>query len=114
MTRRTTLHFVCALLFLAAQWGALTHAVWHLHNPAAAHGQQHASAGAHPKGGEQSPQSKLCDLHSVLGVVLGGDCGAQGVAPLADVSHVLVTVSTAGHAVRFDPTHRSRAPPVLL
>jgi hypothetical protein len=57
---------VLAVALLAAQHNALAHAVWH------------ASAAGSQSQDQDQDQSKLCDLHSALGSVLGVLDGAAG------------------------------------
>jgi len=114
MARRSTLHFLCALLLLVAQHGALTHSVWHLGNQLPAH-EHHDSAGAahgHDDDGHTS-QSKLCDLHAVLGTLLTGGCAGLPAVALTDLSHELASAFATWRVAESTATPRSRAPPVL-
>jgi len=115
MAKRTALHFLCAFLLLFAQQGALTHSVWHLgdHLPAHAH-HEHAVA-AHD-GGDEGPssQSKLCDLHFVLGSVLGGNCASPALVSLPDLEHGLPASADFQRTALTSASYLSRAPPVLL
>lgn len=114
MAKRPALHFLCALLLLAAQHGALTHSVWHLGNPLPAQDYRHAvAAQGHDDDGHTS-QSKLCDLHAILGTLLAGGYAGQSVVLLIDLSHELVTKPAIWRVAKSTATPRSRAPPVLL
>jgi hypothetical protein len=115
MAKRSALHFLCALLLLVAQHGALTHSVWHLGNPLPAQ-EYHDHAGAahgHDDDG-QSSQSKLCDLHAALGTLLAGGCAGQPAVALTNLSHELATAFATWRVAESTATPRSRAPPVLL
>ena len=117
MARRAFLNFTCAVLLLVAQYGALTHAVWHLHDYFPAHQKQGlAGTGAAQQQGDsgQPSQSRLCDLHFALGALLAGDCGGKTAAVPADVLHWLATPATAWRVAQSTATPPSRAPPVLL
>jgi len=115
MAKRSALHFLCALLLLVAQHGALTHSVWHLGNPLPAQ-EHHEHAGAAHDDGDagHSSQSKLCDLHAALGTLLAGGCAGQAVVALTDLSHELVTAPAIWRVAESTATPHSRAPPVLL
>jgi hypothetical protein len=112
---RAALRFLCILLLLAAQQGALTHAVWHLKDylPAQGHHDLVATKHQHEDTG-QSSEPRLCGLHAVLGSLLAGDCAGQPVVALPDLSYEFVASPDTGRAARFTATSLSRAPPVLL
>ena len=115
MAKRTALNFLCAFLLLFAQQGALTHSVWHLgdHLPAHEH-HEHAGA-AHDDGDEgHTSQSRLCDLHFVLGSVLGGNCASPALVLLPELTHGLPASTDVQRAARTSTYYLSRAPPVLL
>ena len=115
MAKRAALNFLCALLLLVAQHGALTHSVWHLGNPLPTQ-EHHDHAGAahgHDDDGQTS-QSKLCDLHAALGTLLTGGCAGQPAVALTDLSHELATASASWRVAESTATPHSRAPPVLL
>jgi hypothetical protein len=115
MAKPAFLHFVCALLLLVAQHGALTHSVWHLHDHLPAHQQQDiADAAQHQQDGGHSSQSRLCDLHFALGTLLAGDCSGQPVPATTVLSNWLATSGAAGRVAQPATTPPSRAPPVLL
>ena len=114
MAKRAALNFLCALLLLVAQHGALTHSVWHLGDHLPAH-EHHDSAGAahgHDDDGHTS-QSKLCDLHAVLGTLLTGGCAGLPAVALTDLSHELASAFATWRVAESTATPRSRAPPVL-
>jgi hypothetical protein len=115
MARRSALHFLCAFLLLFAQHGALTHSVWHLGDylPAHEHHDHAGTAQGHDDDGRMS-QSKLCDLHAVLGTLLTGGCAGQPAVALTDLSHELTNASATWRVAESTATPRSRAPPVLL
>ena len=115
LAKRSALHFLCALLLLVAQHGALTHSVWHLGNPLPAqeHHRHAVAAQGHDDDGKTS-QSKLCDLHAILGTLLAGGCAGQPAVALIDLSHELATVPATWRVAESTATPRSRAPPVLL
>jgi hypothetical protein len=109
---RHVLNWLYALLLLVAQQGALTHSVWHLHDHLPAHGQQQAADTASSHGGnEPSSQSRLCDLHSVLGTLLAGDCGGQTVLAAPALSHGLTASAATWRFAQTATTPPSRAPP---
>lgn len=91
---------VAALLL--AQHAAITHEIWHAAGAASAQGPQ-------PPAGKSN---KLCDLHDLLGTVLGA---ASGAAPtpafldVADTRYVGIT-PTPREAPSF--ASRSRGPPL--
>jgi hypothetical protein len=90
---------VLAVALLAAQQNALAHAVWH------------AAAGSQT---QDQDQSRLCDLHSALGAVLGVLSG-KATAPLAAAPQVTPLDSGALPAPRFRASSPlSRGPPALL
>lgn len=114
MAKRSVPHFLCALLLLVAQHGALTHSVWHLgdHLPAQ---EQHDSAGAAHDGDEgHTYQSKLCDLHFALGSVLGGNCAGSALVSLPDLELDLSATADFQRAALTSASYLSRAPPALL
>jgi hypothetical protein len=91
---------VLAVALLAAQHNALAHAVWH----ASAAGSQ----------SQDQDQSKLCDLHSALGSVLGVLDG-KAAAPLAISDEIEYFDERARPAPRFSAcSPLSRGPPALL
>jgi hypothetical protein len=114
---RFLLQLACIFALLAAQHGALTHAVWHLHEglPAQAHAQDdHHDHARDDVDDGNSSQADLCGLHVLLGTVLGcaGAAGLQWHAP-----------PVAAEGVLQDPHSRlgaealpffSRGPPPVL
>ena len=106
---RAVLHLVFRLLLvgglLGAQHAALAHDLWHV-----AKGEASASAA---KQGEGERQKTYCDLHDVLGAVLGA---IQGASPKAWVcSDTASCAAAAGAAATgvdvVEPS--SRGPPAL-
>jgi hypothetical protein len=114
VSKRALLHCLFAFLLLLAQHGALTHSVWHLAGQVPGAVQAMEDDGAGHRNGGDSRQSKLCDLHFLLGSVLGGDCPAQGAVAAAVADELPATVERARHLALSTPTPPSRAPPVLL
>jgi hypothetical protein len=93
---------VLAVALLAAQHNALAHAVWH------------ASAAGSQSQDQDQDQSKLCDLHSALGSVLGVLDG-KAAAPLAISDEIEYFDERARPAPRFSAcSPLSRGPPALL
>lgn len=68
---RYLLQLTCILALLAAQHGALTHAVWHVYESLPAQAQAHGDHEHDDAGDGRSPQADLCGLHLLLGTVLG-------------------------------------------
>ena len=115
MTQRAALSFLFVLLLLAGQQGALVHSVWHLKNHPASHGQQdRAGAPQDQQNDGQSPQSRLCNLHSALGNLLAGDCGEQAAAVASIATHGFAVHTATWRVAQPTATPPSRAPPVLL
>jgi hypothetical protein len=91
---------VLAVALLAAQQSALAHAVWH--------------AGSASSQSQDKDQSRLCDLHSALGSVLGL-LGGKAVVPLAVLPQITPFDERALPAPRFRAcSPLSRGPPALL
>jgi len=112
VAKRAFLHFVCALLLLVAQHGALTHAIWHAQDNLAAH-QQHDQDSNHDPD-EHSRQSQLCGFDLAFGQVLGaasGEAVVLAVPPLA-TERVGGSPGSCNYVTSFLP--QSRGPPVLL
>lgn len=113
--KRLLLPLLCAALLGFAQFGALTHAVWHAHADPAAAG--HASGHGHDHGREQSPtrsQSDLCAFHAVFAQVLGGTTAAVPAAiDGAAVAQFAAWVYRPRHTREGVPAI-SRGPPALL
>jgi hypothetical protein len=114
MAKRAVLQVRFAFLLLAGQQVALVHSVWHLgkHGPvqrldSPAGAQDHTTDG-------KSSQSRLCDLHSTLSTLLGGDCNSLPVAVAISTSQDLAAYAVAWRAAESAPTPPSRAPPVFL
>ena len=115
LAQRGVLRFLCVLLLLVAQQGALTHAVWHHRDHLPAHGQQNrAGASGHHGDDQSSSQSQLCGLHAALGMLLAGDCGGETAATTADFSQWFVLSDAVWRIAQPAVTPPSRAPPVLL
>jgi hypothetical protein len=88
-----------AVALLAAQQNALAHAVWH------------AAAGSQT---QDQDQSRLCDLHSALGAVLGVLSGKTATPP-ACATQATPFEERALPARAFRPSSPlSRGPPALL
>ena len=115
MSKRPFAHFACAVLLLVAQYGALTHSVWHLgrHLPAKAHASLDAGSQKSAPA-DRTPQSRFCDLHFAMGSLLTGDCAAHAAADTPDLSPWLAAAVVDGRAGQSLLTPPSRAPPVLL
>ena len=117
--RRSYLQLVCILLLLVAQYGALTHAVWHAHGrvPAPLHTgtgpantQDYGAAGD----GQLPSPSRLCGFDLAFGEVLGGVHGVclDFVAVDPDARREAQSMR-ARHSV--EPVSAlSRGPPALL
>jgi hypothetical protein len=75
LNRRTLLNLAIAALLLFAQYGAVTHALSHLHSGQPVQSQQH-------DGGKQSSPSVACAFHVSFAQVLGA-VGSCGLSPLA-------------------------------
>jgi hypothetical protein len=114
VSRRALLHCLFAFLLLLAQHGALTHSVWHLAGQVPGAVQPAEDDGAGHRNGGDTRQSKLCDLHFLLGTVLGGDCPAQAAVAAAVAGEPPVNGETGRQLALSTPTPPSRAPPVLL
>src|SRR5688572_28530345 len=90
---------VLAVALLAAQQNALAHAVWH------------AAAGSQS---QDQDQSRLCDLHSALGAVLGVLSGKAATPPACD-AQATPFHERALPARAFRPSSPlSRSPPATL
>ena len=115
MAKRAVFQFLLVFLLLAGQQGALVHSVWHLNDHLASHGLQDraGTANEHPEDGP-SPQSRLCDLHSIFGTLLGGNCGGQITVAAIEIPYSLATHSAVWRAAQPATTPPSRAPPVFL
>ena len=83
--RRSLLQLICIFALLVAQFGALTHAVWHAPGPPPdraahfhpadpGHGEDDGHDGGH------SSQDRLCSLHALLAAVLG--CAGAAAPPV--------------------------------
>jgi hypothetical protein len=105
--KRGLLQIVLAAVLLAAQHGALTHQVRHLHDNLPAQSQQQDD-------GKQKSQSGLCDFHVAFVQILGA------------LNSELLPLRIATNAFEHGPNHfppafpsdlvvpASRGPPVLL
>jgi hypothetical protein len=115
MAKRAALQFLLVFLLLAGQQGALVHSVWHLNDHLASHGLQDQADAAHDQHGDDPySQTRLCDLHSALGNLLGGNCGGQPTVSATDIPYWLATQVAVWRAAQPATTPPSRAPPVLL
>ena len=100
---------------LIAQHGVLTHSVWHLGDRLSTHDYvEHDRDPQPPDRGNGSTQSKLCDLHSLMGSLLAGDCGGPSTFDSILLLHVLATFAALPRVARLLLTPPARAPPVLL
>lgn len=115
MTRRALFHCLIALLLLAAQQGALLHAVWHAHDGQQAHQHDAHAHDDHAHDHEApSGHASLCVFDMAFGQVLGGTHGC-GLA----LAHVPVTVErlhdiTSPRLLAEALSPKSRGPPALL
>lgn len=109
---------VCIAVLLLVQFGALTHAAWHAHDGAHAHGHQPADrdndAAAGDAPASPASQADLCAFDAVFGQVLGG---VHACAPLTctlapGAVSVLDIPASRLHAEALSP--KSRGPPFLL
>ena len=115
MAKRAVLQFLLAFLLLVSQQGALVHSVWHLNDYLASHGLQSQAGASHDQqSSDPSSQSRLCDLHSALGNLLGGNCGGQIIIAAADIPNSLAPHVAVWRVAQPATTPPSRAPPVLL
>jgi hypothetical protein len=110
---------ICVFLLLCAQFGALSHSLWHLGKQAdsradavARLGVQYAADSARHK---QLPagQSELCAFDLAFGQVLGGVHGAGAPAPLLVLAQDLIAPSLNPRFTSEAPTAHSRGPPAL-
>lgn len=120
---RTLSSAVCAVLLVIAQFGALTHALWHASGEASEHGGISMPVAAHHAGHahdglshdeQPATQAVLCAFDLAFGQVLGMAHGG-GLLPLhvapATVSIPYVPASRLRAEV-LSP--KSRGPPVLV
>ena len=88
VVKRLFLPLLCAVLLGLAQFGALTHAVWHAHAPGlitTAAAQQHG----HDQPAQRA-QGDLCAFHAVFGQVLGGAASAPSQLVVGDANVAFV------------------------
>ena len=117
--RRAFLRLILVGLLLVGQHGALSHAVWHLHDFLPAHGQHDHDGGpsgaAHDHDGdEHSSQAELCDLHLAFGTLLSGGGAAAPALLATDLTSVTCSSSPRWHIAQSRVAFHSRAPPVFL
>jgi hypothetical protein len=107
LNRRTLLNLAIAALLLFAQYGAVTHALSHVHAGQPAQSQQH-------DGGKQSSPSVACAFHASFAQVLGavGSCGWSPLAA-AGVEAPAQPRLLSAYAPRL-LVPLSRGPPALL
>jgi hypothetical protein len=107
LNRRNLLNLAIAALLLFAQYGAVTHALSHVHAGKPAQSQQH-------DGGKQSSSSVACAFHASFAEVLGavGSCGFSPLAAAAVEAPVPLQLSSAFAPRLLIPD--SRGPPALL
>jgi len=105
--KRGLLQIALAALLLAAQHGALTHQVQHVHDRLPAQTQQQND-------GKTTSHSVLCDFHVAFADIFGAVCSAALPLRLAvnDVERGASLSSPAFRATLVVPA--SRGPPVLL
>lgn len=89
---------VCAVLL--AQQTALAHGFWH-------------ASGAPAQGSKSPEDKKLCDLHDLLGNVLGAVSAAPPHTPLLSFSDVGFIAAASRAAARRPIAAQSRGPPAL-
>ena len=115
MAKRAVLQFLCVLLLLFAQQGALIHSAWHLHDYLPAHEHHDRAGAAHDDGDEiPSSQAELCIFHAAFGSLFAGGCTAQPTIAAAGFFHWLATLPAVWRIAQPTLTPPSRAPPVLL
>ena len=103
------------MLMLIAQHGVLTHSVWHLGENLAAHEYVEHDGDSQPTDRRNgSTQSKLCDLHILMGSLLAGDCGGPSISNSVLLPPVLATYSASRPVAQLLLIPPARAPPVLL
>lgn len=118
--KRAAIHSTLAVLIVVAQFGALTHSVWHLgdqatrHAVAAISSPSHAHDSKSPAQNGGALQPALCDLHVVMGSVLAGDCAGASTLPAVTPSLPVSRGVAAGFLARASPTPVARGPPALL
>jgi hypothetical protein len=107
LRRHAVVQFFFALTLLLAQQGALTHEIWH----AAKGGPPDATL---EQKAPDSKKSRLCDLHSALGSVLGAVSPVVAAAPL-ELRACAPLVAAEAPAPSLSPlAPSSRGPPALL
>jgi hypothetical protein len=113
VSKRALLHSLFAFMLLLAQHGALTHSIWHLGDRGRGAVETEAEPRHHANRntGGKSGQSKLCDLHFLLGSVLAGDCAGQGASPDTVLAALPPAEAATRPGARSSPTPPSRAPP---
>ena len=109
-------HYLCMLLLLAAQQGALVHATWHAGG--AAHDVQVRQGHAHDYTGSDHElplgQGKLCAFDFAFGQVLGGVQGSCAPSVTAELP-VAVAGYIGNPRLDAEAVHAlARGPPVLL
>jgi hypothetical protein len=118
--RRALLQLLLAGLLLAGQHGALSHAVWHLHDFLPGHGHhEHAgdtpehAGNAHEHGDEHSSQADLCGLHAAFDTMLSGGAAAPPLLLAADVADIAPAAAPVRHDAQTRVAFHSRAPPAV-
>lgn len=111
--KRYVLSLLCVLVLGVAQYGALTHAVWHVHAPQAeaAH-HQHAGHERHPPASRQ--QSDLCAFHAIFAQVLGGATATAAAVAAGDAVPVFAAWPYQPRPSVAAVPAVSRGPPILL
>lgn len=109
---RQIFHYLCLILLLIAQQGAIAHATWHAGGDARAHETEtldHASQQESPGG-----PASLCAFDLAFGQVLGGVHGSCA-PPVATALPAAIAVYAFNPRLGSDavPAH-SRGPPLFL
>lgn len=107
--------YLCVLLLLIAQQGALGHATWHAGGDARA-AREHASLALTQDKGHRSPldQSALCAFDLAYGQVMGATHGACIAAAFVSTVVERIQASATRQLIATVITPQSRGPPVLL
>lgn len=114
MAKRLVFQLLFAFLLLAGQQVALVHSVWHLGKHGPIQRLDTAAGAKHHTTDGKTSQSRLCDLHSTLSTLLGGDCSSLPAAVANSTSQDLAAYAVAWRAAESATPPPSRAPPVLL
>ena len=107
LRRNAVVHFICALLLLIAQQGALSHQIWHAANSAA-----HSDA-APDTNNPEPKKTSLCDLHTALGAVLGALNGAPHGSQVDAFEQLRFAAAAPAEPRLVSLAPASRGPPAL-